>query len=298
MRTLSAILPRLTATLGPLEGEPTALDGGITNRNYRTRMGGHDYVVRICGKATGPLGIDRATECVATERAAELGIGPPVALRLVDEDVLVTTFLPGGGIDSAAVRDPAVLAQVARGLRAFHDGEPLPTAFAVFRLVEAQAEIGAPPAGYDALLATAHRIEAALADHPEHQPVPCHNDLLVANFIATEDGLRIVDWEYAGMNDRYFDLGNLAVNNGLSGDDDRVLLAAYWEEAASERRFAALQLMRFMSDFREAMWGVAQRELSDLDFDYAQYARDHVARMHLTAADHRFEEWIALAATA
>lgn len=306
MSPLSAILPRLTASLGALEGEPAALEGGITNRNYRARLGGHDYVVRVCGKATGALGIDRGTECLATERAAALGIGPPVALRLADEDVLVTGFLPGGGIDAATLREPAVLAQVAAGLRAFHEGDPLPTAFAVFRLVEAQAAIGAPPAGYDALLRTARRIEAAVHGHPEHRPVPCHNDLLTANFVldrpdartgTRSDHVRLVDWEYAGMNDRYFDLGNLAVNNAFSEADDRALLGAYWGEPPTERRFAALQLMRFISDFREAMWGVAQRELSDLDVDYEQYARDHFERMQRTASDPRFEEWMTLAPT-
>ena len=58
------------------------------------------------------------------------------------------------------------------------------------------------------------RIAAALRG-PEHEPVPCHNDLLPANFLRDGDALRIIDWEYAGMNDRYFDLGNLAVNNEL-----------------------------------------------------------------------------------
>jgi aminoglycoside phosphotransferase (APT) family kinase protein len=297
MSILSTILPRLAVALGALEGEPVALEGGITNRNYVARLGGRDYVVRVCGKDTGALGIDRTTECLATERAAVLGIGPPVALRLADEDVLVTGFLPGGAVEPDALREPAALAQVAAGLRAFHDGDALPTAFAVFRLVEAQAALGTPPAGYDALLAIAHRIEAALEAHPEHRPVPCHNDLLPANFIRDGDRLYLVDWEYAGMNDRYFDLGNLAVNNGLSEQDDRRLLEAYWHEPTTERRFAALQLMRFISDFREAMWGVAQGELSELDFDYDNYAREHVARMTSTSEDPRFEEWITVAAT-
>ena len=38
--------------------------------------------------------------------------------------------------------------------------------------------------------------------------MPCHNDLLNANFIDDGARIRIVDWEYAGMGDRWFDLGN------------------------------------------------------------------------------------------
>ena len=58
--------------------------------------------------------------------------------------------------------------------------------------------------------------------------MPCHNDLLAANFIAGEQHLWIVDWEYAGMGDRYFDLANFAVNNELDDGGEagtaRVLL--------------------------------------------------------------------------
>ena len=80
--------------------------------------------------------------------------------------------------------------------------------------------------------------------------------------------MRIVDWEYAGMGDRYFDLGNLSVNNGFAEADDERLLTAYWREPCTARRFAALRLMRVMSDFREGMWGVVQTAISALDFDF------------------------------
>ena len=114
-------------------------------------------------------------------------------------------------------------------------------------------------------------------------PVPCHNDLLAANFLRAPDGIRIVDWEYAGMGDRYFDLGNFAVNNELDGDREVELLTPTSASPAGAGRLASLRLMRFMSDFREAMWGVLQGTLSDLDFDFAD-TREHFERMRETAA--------------
>ena len=70
--------------------------------------------------------------------------------------------------------------------------------------------------------------------------MPCHNDLLTANFIHDGERVRIVDWEYAGMGDRYFDLGNLSVNNGFDEADDerlleRLLRRALHAPAASPR---------------------------------------------------------------
>src|SRR4029453_15570596 len=96
---------------------------------------------------------------------------------------------------------------------------------------------------------------------------PCHNDLLSANFIVDDARLRIVDWEYAGMGDVFFDLANFSVNNGLSKDETAGLLRAYFGDVRPEHE-RALTLMRYMSDFREAMWGVVQQALSDLDFDF------------------------------
>ena len=56
--------------------------------------------------------------------------------------------------------------------------------------------------------------------------------------------------------------------------------------------FAALRLIRLMSDFREAMWGTVQAVLSELDFDYGAYADEHFERLLEGARDPRFQEWV------
>jgi thiamine kinase-like enzyme len=206
-------------------------------------------------------------------------------------------FVEGDGLDPADLRRPAMLTDVARSLRAIHDlGEPLPTSFNSFRVVETYAETAGArgadvPDAYGKAQRHARSIEAALSG-PEHEPVPCHNDLLAANFIRGTEHLWIVDWEYAGMGDRYFDLANFAVNNGLGEAGELDLLESYFAEPPSARRVATLRLMKFMSDFREAMWGVVQTALSELDFDFQAYARKHFERMLATAAHPDFATWL------
>jgi thiamine kinase-like enzyme len=298
MPQLDAIIARLEPELGPFEGEPRPLDGGITNRNFRVRFAGEELVLRVCDHGAEVLGIDRITEEIASRRAAAEKIAPPVVAFLSDVPALVTRWLPGGGLTPEEVRSPEVLRQVTRLLHRLHSCPALPTSFDVFRLVERQRELAAAlPESYGRVMDLAGRIEAA-ATGPEHVPVSCHNDLLTANFV--RDGARvcIVDWEYAGMNDRYFDLGNLSVNNGFGPDEDRALLELYFGEPATERRLAALALMRLVSDLREAMWGAVQQGRSTLDFDYAAYAGEHFDRLERAAADPRVEEWLAVAAAA
>ena len=274
------LLDRIPPRLGALEGEPVVLGGGITNHNYRVRLGGRDYVLRVAGRETEVLGIDRAAERVATELAARLGIGPEVAAA--SEHGLVTRFIDGRTLEPPELRHR--VDEVAVALRTLHESRAtLPAAFDVPAIVRGYAEVARargvePPADFGPALERARAIRAELTG-PEHEPVPCHNDLLAANFIDDGERVQIVDWEYAGMGDRYFDLGNFAVNNGLDETGEDALLAAYWGEPATEPRLRALRGMRFMSDLREAMWGVVQSAVSELDFDFAAYARDHFHRL-------------------
>jgi thiamine kinase-like enzyme len=293
---LEEIVAALEPELGKLEGDPAPLEGGITNRNYRARFGGRDYLLRIPGKDTDQLGIDRRAERNANECAAALGVAPPVAVMLEEPPCMVTGFVKGEQMTPADLREAAVLGEVARSLRAVHEsGASVPTTFDSFRLVEeyeetAEANGVAVPAAYGEAAACAARVEQALHG-PEHASVLCHNDLLAGNFLRG-GRIWIVDWEYSGMGDRYFDLANFAVNNELGAEAETAFLAAYWREEPSAGRLAALRLMKFMSDFREAMWGVVQQGISDLDFDFAGYAAKHFDRLTATAAQPEFDTWI------
>lgn len=274
-----------------------ALHGGITNRNYKVEFAGKPYVIREPGKDTALLGIDRGAEWAACCAAARAGVGPPVRAMLESPPILVTAFVAGRPPTKAELRQPDMLWNVADALRRMHTSEEqLPASFSAFRIVEEYAATaerhGAKlPGRYGAALKRAKSIERALRG-PEHEPVPCHNDLLAANLLLDGASLRIVDWEYAGMGNRYFDLGNLSVNNGLGDDAEGILLEAYFGEAPDRRRLAALGLMRFMSDFRESMWGVVQSAVSELDFDFEGYATEHFERLEQTAADPRFDSWL------
>ena len=283
-----------------------ALEGGITNRNYLVDVGGDRFVLRLAGKDTHLLGIDRAVERAANEQAAELGIAPEVYAFLEPEGYLVTRFVPGAAIELDEMRKPDTLAHVARVLRTFHDSPAIAGVFDCFRVPEEYARTAAArgvhiPDTYERAEASAHRIEAAFAASPE-PAVPCHNDLLNANFLldaSTAGGGRVwlLDWEYAGMNDRWFDLGNLSVNNAFNEAGDEWLLECYWGEPCTRGRLATLRLMRIMSDLREAMWGVVQQGVSTLDFDYVDYADRHFDRLLGNAGAPGFARLLDAAAT-
>jgi thiamine kinase-like enzyme len=283
-------LRALEPQLGRPESEPVPLEGGITNRNYRVRLAGRNCIVRLPGKDTNLLGIDREAERAATAAAAALGIGPEVIGFEPERGCLVTAFIEGRPVPPEELRTR--VAEVAVALRAIHAGPPLPATFSPFERTEryerTARERGATiPAAY----AEAHAAADAIAAVLHGQPVPCHNDLLNANFLDDGERLRILDWEYAGMGNRFFDLANFAGHHDLGPDEEAALLAAYFGESTTAR-LAAVRLMRLMAAFWEGMWGVVQATCSELDFDFMGYAGGHLAKVRTSLADPGFRTWL------
>jgi len=286
--SLEAAIEAFAPLLGPPESDPVLLEGGITNRNYLIRFRGRDCVLRLPGKETALLGIDRATERDATRAAA--GIAPDVIAFDPRHECLVTSFIEGRAVEASELRGP-LLAEVAGALREIHAGRRLAYAFspwqrvARYRATAVRRQMPLPP-GFDEVSAAAARISAALGPRPS---APCHNDLLTANFMHDGSRLRILDWEYAGQGDPLFDLANLASNNGFDESDEERLLLAYF---GNTDQLAALRLMRLMAAFWEAMWAVVQQAVSELDFDFGAYAAEHLGRVRERLADPRFETWL------
>ena len=211
------------------QAEAQVLGGGITNHNFKVDAPGGPYVLRVAGSDTELLGIDRAVEYEAALAAAAVGVGPEVVEFVEPEGYLVTRFVEGEIVPLERMRDRDVIARVAQLSARSTTGPSLPARFNSFRIVEdyrsdAYARGAEVPPSYAWARQVARRIERARGVFAER---PCHNDLLNANFIDDGTRIRIVDWEYAGMGDVFFDLANFSVNNGLDAGERRHLLEAY-----------------------------------------------------------------------
>ena len=291
--SLTAALHRLPEIAGrPVTLLP--LSGGITNRNFHVIVAGEEdqFVIRLAGNDTHLLGISREVEHAATVAAAGVGVGPEVVAFIRPEGYLVTRFIAGAPVDLVDVHRPEMLRRIADSIRRIHGGPAIPGLFVPLRIVEAYRALAEArgvriPGDYERARTVGRRIEGALLAAPI-EPRPCHNDLLNANFIDDGERIRIVDWEYAGMGDPSFDLGNFSVNHDLTTDEDAVLLEAY-EGELLQARLARLSLMRVVSDFREAMWGVLQQGISTLDVDFVAYAGEHFERLLGNASTPAFE---------
>jgi thiamine kinase-like enzyme len=273
----------------------TPLLGGITNQNYRVDIAGETFVLRIGGRGTHLLGIDRGRERTCTAIAAQMGVGAEVIhfLASASDEVLVTRFIPGAGISPETAARPEMLRRIVDAMRRYHAGPDFPGAFSPFQTVRSYHRLAleynvAFPGTLPQVFSLMAQIEAAI--DPLQQPRPCHNDLLASNFIDDGHTIWILDWEYAAMGDLFFDLGNFAVNQSLDDEQCELLLRCYSGEVRPAD-LAHLHLMRLASDLRESFWGFLQLGISELDFDYAAYAHHHLERFLSNAAP-RFEQWL------
>ncbi len=274
--TLEQALARVPFFPHPLPAPPVPLTGGITNRNYRFDVNGESFVLRLSGKNTDLLGIHRPTERAANAFAASLGIAAEVVYFIEPEGYLVTRFVQAQSISVETMGETSWLTQVADSLHRFHTQAPtLDNTFDIFQVIATLARIGHEnhcpfPENFDELMTHVRDIETAFA-RDLYTPHPCHNDLLNANFLNAQGKLIILDWEYAGMGDVYFDLANFSHHHALNDAQIRVLLTQYFGET-TPRHFARLKLMEPLSDMREALWGTVQTGISTLDEDFPGYA--------------------------
>jgi thiamine kinase-like enzyme len=267
-------------TLRGQERFVTPLRGGIANRNYLVDTSNKSFVLCIGSDNTELLGIDRSVEYACSLAAAKLGVGTEVIDFLPEHRSIVMGYAPGRLLRPDDVQEPTVLARIVQALRRYHDGPAGAGTFSPFAVIGdyyARAwnrQAAFPPIIGEAMARLAHIEEALDSDMA---PCPCHNDLLSSNLVDDGTTVRLIDWEYAGMGDRIFDLGNLAANNDFDEAHERLLLELYFGEL-NPAQLMKLRLMRLVSDLRESMWGFLQAGISGLDYEFLHYGRTHLDR--------------------
>ncbi len=244
------------------------LPGGLTNRNLKVANVDGTCVVRIPAAGPSLLGIDRDHEHANSVAAAEAGVGAPV-LDYRPGVGLVVGFLPGRTLTDADLHDPAVLGRVAAACRRLHAGPRFVNDFDMFatqaryRAIVAEHGFRLPPR-YDGFAPQVARMREALGRGPT---VPCHNDLLSANFLDDGDTVRIVDYEYSGNNDPCFELGNVWSEATLPPELLDVLVTAYFG-GPRPAQVARARLFGLVAKYGWMLWASIQEATSPLDFDF------------------------------
>ena len=196
------------------------LAGGLTNTNYKVTTAEKAYVVRISGKDTGLLAIDRENEVHNTIAASETGVGAPFVAALPELDALVLEFMDGEVMTSELLRRGDRIDRIADACRRLHGGRRFLHDFDMFEIQRGYVEVVKErgfrlPDRYEEFEPQVRALERAMRVRSE-PTVPCNNDLLAENFIDVDGELRLIDYEYSGNNEPAFELGNVWSESNLS----------------------------------------------------------------------------------
>ncbi len=282
---LQSILKRVPQWEGAEDLSVNRLEG-LTNTNYLVKVRGEKFALRVSGKNTAILGIDRQYEFEAITAASQAGIAPEIVAYLLPEGHLVTRFIEGHHWSWKEYQQPENLDRLILKVKQLHALPPIQAVFSPFRRVErflGQAQsmgVVRPP---DLALFTDH---AALIERQQSLDSGirlcfCHNDLFCVNVIDSGE-VRFIDWEFAGMGDLYYDLATLFYaydsDGSLTPEMQNYVLESYFGEV-TKTHWERLKGMQFMLKFFSAAWGLVQQGLVKTGkvepvegFDYQDYS--------------------------
>jgi thiamine kinase-like enzyme len=286
-----------------LDVQVETLGGGITNHNYVVTVTGRadlpwggKYVMRIPGQGSD-LFIDRQVEHRNALAASAAGVSPPVLYSLEPEMCTVVPFIEAQTMhpeDLAGHRDR--LEKVVDAVRQYHDKATFVNEIYVFDMIRDYLDIARGvdatfPEDMDWMLELSDRIEQAMKRNPPAN-VACHCDLLSENFMLEPGGrMWVIDWEYGGQTDPYFDLGDFCVEHPLSEEEERFIITRYCGGFA-EVAYARMMLHKIVADLWWSIWAMIQVRKSNLDFDFYEYGMNRVRRLHENAAKPAFTSWL------
>jgi thiamine kinase-like enzyme len=264
--------------------------GGLTNLVFRAG----EACLRIPGKGTEEY-INRANEAVAAREAAEAGVSPPLIGFDEATGIMATRF-----IDGAVTMSPAEFkarsgspARAGEAFRRLHgSGAVFPFRFELFAMIDDYLGILSTkdvvlPDGYHDVVREAEGVRAALAAHPAAL-APCHCDPLCENFLDAGERMWIVDWEYSGMNDPMWDLGDLSVEGAFDAGQDAEMMAAYFGRTPTAPEHGRVVIYKAMCDLLWTLWGLIQLANDNPADDFRAYADGRFARCKALMATGEF----------
>ncbi len=271
--------------------------GGITNPNFKINVDGKDFFLKIPGAGTDF--IDRPNCHAANVIASETGAGPHVYYYFEDTGVEIFEWLDGyRTLTLGDVFDEKIFTKIFEKIAAFHNikDKKLPLTQSIFEqawdMIDRTKNGSYLPPWNDRMIYLLHIIEDAMQKNGVILK-PCHNDFWTNNIMYNEatDDLKIIDFEYASMNDPYYDLGLMALCN-FNEDMDVKLCKIYHGGVFDEIGFAKEKLYKIVGDIKWTYWALYQSMSSDVAFDYMNWYGQKVARLQYMWEDPRVDIWL------
>jgi len=272
------------------------LGGGITNHNFKVSVDGELFVVRIPGAET-ELFIDRDNELNCSIEAGKTGVAPEVVYHLKPENVSVIRFINAKTLCTKEIAsNNHIIKQIVNSIKTIHDRATFKKKFDPFETVRKYInnyvkKYKAPlPGDIDWMLSICSDIEKSMQRNKPSETA-CHNDYLSENFMYDGEKIWIIDWEYGGQGDPYFDLGDFAVEHPFTREQEELIIKEYCGEVVYSKLYRML-LHKIVSDLWWGLWAMIQSKVSRLEFDFYTYGNHRFERLRKNAKHKDFKKWL------
>jgi thiamine kinase-like enzyme/choline kinase len=252
--------------------------GGLTNSNFKVTIDGKDYAVRVPGKGTEHY-INRSAEKINSELTSRIGINPTIAHFNEHTGLKIVEYIPEAEtLNPKTGKREDNLKQVAKTFSALHtSGETMSDRFDVFEKITEYEIVLEKLKGklFDGHAEVKKQV-LELEDYYKSlnvKIVPCHNDPLAENFVKSgEDKMYLIDWEFAGMNDPFWDLAGYIIEAELSPAEESLLLLEYFDGNVKEENLQRVLINKIFLDFLWTIWAL-MKEAGGEDFGSYAFTR-------------------------
>ena len=265
----------------------TELSGGITNKLYRVRSDKGDYTIRIYGDKTD-LFINRDYEAHTIDEMSKIGVGSNLIKYMPDIGVTIVEFIGDSLVlTNDHFLERSLYSKIMAPIRKIHYSDAkLKKVFnplvEVMKMSAILARLGAAYPEFD-IAGTIDRLVklSSIINIPESEYSPCHNDLLADNFILINEDARdkyaspmyIIDWEYAGMAPRHYDIADMFQEILVPREAEEQLVQEYCQGEDFERNLFFIDLFKPFPDIYWFLWSLIQLNISKITFDYYNYGK-------------------------
>ena len=272
--------------------------GGLTNRVFHIRGGDDDFILRLAGEGTEEY-IDRRVESHNAQVAASAGVSAEVLFVDENKGLMLSRFLAATETMTAELfrQRPGAPARAAHAFKTLHEcDQEFEFEFRLFDMIDDYRSILAGknaelPAGYAAVVEEALLIKTHLDNNPVALK-PCHCDPLCENFLDNGKRMWIVDWEYSGMNDPYWDLADLSVEAGFNKTQDEEMMSAYEGGNIADSAMARMVIYKAMCDLLWTLWGLIQHVNNNPAEDFWAYGVNRFERCQRLMNEQGFQQHV------
>jgi len=269
--------------------------GGITNQNFKVIVDQEPYFLSIANNDSELLGVNLFNKHFNNKVCDKLELSPKIIHFLQSEGVLVSEFFPLPTLSNESLHKFDVQKRLIIAIKKLHRGPNFMGTFDMFNLIKSYLKIAKLkdikfPDDFEDCLIKANIIGKALEPYRK-KLVPCHNDLTAENMLDDGQKIYLIDFDYSGQNDLFFELGNLCVEAKFNDIQTRELLINYFGQI-NEEIVSKTHLHGVLSDIGWSLWSFVQIQISEIDFDFMSYGLKRWKKAVYEIKSGKVDKWL------